>query len=190
MHIGHRAIIDYCGRPFQNVEEMNEALINNWNSVVNENDIVFNLGDFCFGGSTLWHTSLDKLKGTHYLIKGNHERQNFRKSYADRFDGVYQQLFIEVDGQGIYLNHLPFSTFDGCQGRNKLNWQLFGHVHTSKYKNTGCDFERICQTALPTQYDVGSDLNDFTPIPYQKVKERIEFQIERGVNTTYWINNE
>ena len=49
-HFYHANIINFCKRPFANVETMNEALIENWNAVVGVDDIVFHLGDFCFGG--------------------------------------------------------------------------------------------------------------------------------------------
>ena len=42
---------------------------------------------------------------------------------------------------------------------------------------------------LPTQYDVGVDLNDYTPISWSKVKERIEFQMLNNVNCLYWIGH-
>lgn len=45
LHLNHSKIIEYCNRPFSNIEEMNEMLINNWNSVVKPKDIVFCLGD-------------------------------------------------------------------------------------------------------------------------------------------------
>jgi calcineurin-like phosphoesterase family protein len=45
-HFGHENIIKYESRPFKNTEEMNQALIKNWNSVVGEKDIVYFLGDF------------------------------------------------------------------------------------------------------------------------------------------------
>lgn len=56
---------------------MDEALINNWNSVVGENDIVFHLGDFAFAPNWRWKELLEKLNGRIYLIMGNHEINKF-----------------------------------------------------------------------------------------------------------------
>lgn len=47
-HFYHSNIIDFCKRPFKNVEDMNETLIENWNRVVGQDDIVFHLGDFAW----------------------------------------------------------------------------------------------------------------------------------------------
>ena len=67
-------------------------------------------------------------------------------------------------------------------------WNLHGHVHVCKNKqaNTGKDFERMKLT-FPTQYDVGVDLNDYTPISFDEVKERIRYQIEHHTNELHWI---
>ena len=75
-------------------------------------------------------------------------------------------MHIEVDKQKIYLNHYPFLCYGGAY-RNM--WQLFGHVHTSK-NNTGKDASRL-DMLFPTQYDVGVDNNDFTPVSFELVKE-------------------
>ena len=45
LHLGHRAVINFQDRPFGTVEEMNEALIKNWNFLVAKNDTVYILGD-------------------------------------------------------------------------------------------------------------------------------------------------
>lgn len=70
-HFGHANIIRFCNRPFRNVEEMNEALIENWNLVVSEDDTVFHLGDFAFGGSNVWKSIIPRLNGHINLIIGN-----------------------------------------------------------------------------------------------------------------------
>ena len=74
-HFGHENIIKWCRRPYSSVEEMNEKLIENWNSVVGPDDIVFHLGDFAFGGSGLWKEVLSRLNGKKYLIIGNHDEK-------------------------------------------------------------------------------------------------------------------
>ena len=47
-HFGHSNIIDFDYRPYKNVQEMDETLINNWNSIVSNEDTVYILGDFCW----------------------------------------------------------------------------------------------------------------------------------------------
>ena len=47
-HFGHKNIIKYCNRPFANIEEMNETLIENWNKAVSAEDAVYILGDFAY----------------------------------------------------------------------------------------------------------------------------------------------
>ena len=128
-HFYHSNIIDLCKRPFKNVEDMNETLIENWNRVVGQDDIVFHLGDFCLEGSHEWTKILNRLNGKIYLILGNHDLKNIRQGYASRFELTSMQMHIEVDKQKIYLNHYPFLCYGGAY-RNM--WQLFGHVHTSK----------------------------------------------------------
>lgn len=49
LHLGHRNIIDYCGRPFGDAVAMNRALVDGWNNVVAEDDDVWVLGDFALG---------------------------------------------------------------------------------------------------------------------------------------------
>ena len=86
-HWGHRNIIRYCQRPFADVDEMNEALITNWNSTIGKDDIVFHLGDFAMGGSAEWCRLLERLNGRIYLILGNHLKwQNLSHSWQSRHE--------------------------------------------------------------------------------------------------------
>ncbi len=174
-HFNHANIIGFCNRPFKNVEEMNEAMIANWNKVVGVDDFVFHLGDFCLGGSAEWNKILDRLNGKIILIMGNHDIKNIRQGFMYRFEEVLMQMHIEVGKQKIYLNHCPFLCYGGAY---KDTWQLFGHVHTSK-QNTGMDASRLGML-FPRQYDVGVDNNDFTPVSFAQVKSIIHRQVEKS----------
>lgn len=77
LHFGHKNIIKFCNRPWETTDEMDEALVENWNSIVRANDIVFDLGDFAFAPNSKWKEILSRLNGIHYLILGNHEINKF-----------------------------------------------------------------------------------------------------------------
>ena len=174
-HFYHTNIIKYCNRPFKDVEQMNEVMIANWNRVIGTDDTVFHLGDFCLGGAAEWTKILDRLNGKIYLIMGNHDLKNIRQGFISRFEHVAMQMHIEVGKQRIYLCHFPFLCFEGWY---KEVWQLFGHVHTRK-NNTGNDACRL-QYLYPTQYDVGVDNNNFTPVSFEQVKRIINKQVEQA----------
>ena len=178
-HFGHRNIIKYCQRPFSCIEEMDDALIANWNRVVGKDDTIFHLGDFAMGGSAEWSRLLQKLNGKIYLILGNHDLKTIGAGFS-RLEGVAMQMLINVKGQIIYLNHYPFLCYGGAY-RN--TWQLYGHVHTC-HANRGLDVPRL-KMLMPMQYDVGVDNNNYRPVSFEQVKKIIRNQIELSSTEEY-----
>lgn len=172
-HFGHSNIIKYCQRPFNSAEHMDEVLISNWNEVVSPQDIVFHLGDFCFGSDKEWIKILQRLNGTKYLILGNQDLKKIANSnqIKDYFADINMQMRVVVDKQKMLLNHYPFLCFEG--GYQNV-WQLFGHVHSSKH-STGLDKERLVHL-FPTQYDVGVDNNNYRPVSFSQVSQIITEQ--------------
>ena len=73
-HFGHGNIIDFESRPFMDVEQMNDQMIEAWNSVVGNDDMVFHLGDFSFLNREKTKGIVSKLNGYKHLIMGNHDR--------------------------------------------------------------------------------------------------------------------
>lgn len=179
-HFCHTNIIKFCDRPFSTIKEMDEKLIENWNNKVPEDGIVFHLGDFAWGRFKDWENVRNRLNGNIILIKGNHDLKNGpeTKTQEDKlFDGVYQQLYISIENRKIYLNHYPFLCYGGTyRNENDLVFQLFGHVH-SYDKAKGKDIERLSML-FPTQYDVGVDNNNLTPISWNEVNDIIINQIK------------
>lgn len=175
-HFNHANIIKFCNRPFKDVEQMNDVMIANWNSVIGKDDTVFHLGDFCLGSAAEWTKILDRLNGKIYLIMGNHDLKNIRQGFISRFEHVAMQMRIEIGKKRIYLCHYPFLCFEGSYKDDV--WQLFGHVHTRR-SNSGIDAGRL-QYLYPTQYDVGVDNNNFTPVSFGQVKRIIDKQVEQS----------
>lgn len=173
-HFCHMKILEYANRPFATVQEMNEALIRNWNEAVPEDGIVYHLGDFCFGGADEWLSIIPRLNGNIHLIMGNHDLRNAGESFMSCFESVSQQRTISVNGQTIVLNHNPFLCFGGAY---RGVWQLFGHVHSGpRSLGNGRDDVRLVHL-FPTQYDVGVDNNDYRPVSYERVRDIIRTQV-------------
>lgn len=91
-HFNHANIIKYQDRPFNSVEEMNEALVKNWNERVGKNDFVIHLGDFGMPNSV--PTFLPRLNGRVFLLKGNHD--NFGKARAKEWGLIGFQKTITL----------------------------------------------------------------------------------------------
>ena len=170
-HFWHSNIIKYCNRPFMDIEEMNEEIIKRWNDKIENDDLVFHLGDFAFCGPSQYKTLLERLNGKITLVLGKYDWRNIKEGYMSKFNGIYQQLRIKVDDQRIYLNHFPFLCYEGSW---RGVWQLFGHVHSGPYNNGGGLDDPRLKMLLPGQYDVGVDNNNFTPISYKELCTKVK----------------
>ena len=173
-HFCHENIMKFCSRPFKDIGEMNHELVRRWNETVPPDGVVFHLGDFAFASPGEWNDILGRLNGQIYLILGNHDFKQIKQGFMRRFAHVTQQMTIRVGGQSIVLNHNPFLCYAGSY--NNV-WQLFGHVHSGPASHCGLDHPRL-NMLFPLQYDVGVDNNDFRPVSFKEVKERIEAQVQ------------
>ena len=73
LHFSHKNILQFDQRPWDNLDDMKQALINNWNSVATNADHVYHIGDFCWGKTPEWIEILKQLKGNIHIIQGNHD---------------------------------------------------------------------------------------------------------------------
>ena len=126
LHFGHANVIRFDDRPFQTIEEHDEALIENWNSVVSKDDHVYIVGDFCFKNAKNVSAYTNRLNGHLHLIRGNHDKKT--PEYESCFETVDDVLTVSdvLDGEKkkVVLCHywMPFV------GMKK--YMLYGHTHT------------------------------------------------------------
>lgn len=153
-HFWHKNIIGYCNRPFKSVEEMNETLIANWNSVVGKYDIVYILGDFALCGKDRIIEIANRLNGRKRLILGNHDGASI-ETYKSCFEYVYNHSII-LD-EFYILSHYPQTYIQ----ENGLYANIFAHVHDSP-AYTDHSARTFCVSAERIAY---------TPVLFEKVKE-------------------
>jgi len=157
--------LQYFNRPFQSVDEMNRVMVEKWNSVVTENDMVYHLGDFTLddiGHFTKWVT---QLQGNIRILPGSHD-QFWLKDFVDSekvqvipplVSVEFPELAAENTPQVMVLCHYSMQVWDGS---NHGSWHLFGHSH-GKLKGIGLSF------------DVGVDCTDFAPLSLERVASKM-----------------
>lgn len=175
-HFNHANIVKYCKRPFTSIEENDAELIRRWNEKVPEDAIVFHLGDVGFGNQKKIKSILEQLHGKIYLVIGNHDWKNIVSEQAWRFEDMTQQINMKIGKRNIILNHYPMLAFAGAWRGKDAAYQLFGHVHTSPYSDEGLDQQRL-KVLFTSQYDVGVDNNNFTPVSWKEVDQIINNQM-------------
>jgi len=175
-HFQHENIIKYCKRPFKDIEENDAELIRRWNEKVPEDGIVFHLGDVGFGHPQIINDIFKQLHGKIYLVIGNHDWRRVTTQHAWRFEDMTQQINMKIGKRHIILNHYPMLAFSGAWRGVDATYQLFGHVHTSPYTDEGLDQARM-KMLFTSQYDVGVDNNDFTPVSWKEVDQIINNQM-------------
>lgn len=152
-HFGHRKMIETGTRKFSSVEEMNQLLVKNWNSTVNDKDVVWVIGDFAFNMTErevaeIFHS----LKGRLRLVLGNHDYDNTGEVKAAiarlPWERIVARAEIKHAGQRIILDHYAGMVWSADHHGAYL---AFGHSHGKLQ-------------GLPGSIDVGVDKQGYRPI--------------------------
>lgn len=187
-HFGHANVIKYCNRPFASVEEMNEAMVTAWNSVVGVHDVVYHLGDFSLGFESVANITY-RLNGAKLLIPGNHDLCHSFHKRSRKPENMakwireyeHQGWFIQGEKKFDQLNTIPKYLMchhpypDGSTGADKYaKWRpvdegtvlLCGHVH-----------EKWATKRSPAgtlMINVGVDVHNFLPVSLEDILKIIE----------------
>lgn len=133
LHFGHYNIIKYENRPFNSIESMTEGLIQNWNSKLTKNDIVYILGDFAFQNRVNSIEDIQnillRLNGEKHLIIGNHDNWVNKKQFNPRlFESINYYLEIKDKSRDVILCHYPIENWNGM---TYGSIHLHGHLHSN-----------------------------------------------------------
>lgn len=138
LHFGHANIIKYCERPFDSAEQMDESMIERWNSRVGRNDEVIFLGDFAMGprANDAFVTGiLSRLNGHISFLLGNHDlpskkygNSGLAKLATDLGHTLLPDRYVfRYEGTKFVAGHYPVADWDG-KYRGVIH--LHGHTHS------------------------------------------------------------
>ncbi len=156
-HFDHINVIKYCTRPFNDVNEMNEALIENYNKRVKPNDICYILGDVMMHNTENARNCLRRLHGHKYLVRGNHDPF---KDNDPTFEWVKDYFKLRWNHTKFILCHYPFISWNGSE---RGSYHLHGHQHNIP------EYNITMRIAGTRRYDVGVDANDFKPVSIEEI---------------------
>lgn len=149
---------DGC-RDFDTLKEMNDAIVENINTIVREDDILFHLGDWSFGGFGSIIDFRKKLRCQNiYLTFGNHDHhiERNKEGVQGYFKNCRDRREISVEGQKIVLSHYAMRVWNKS---HRGYWQLYGHSHGSL-------------PGIGKQMDVGIDTHpEFRPYHFEEIKQ-------------------
>lgn len=157
-HFNQERTLELSKRPFDSVQSMTDTIVDRWNSVVNEDDIVYHVGDF---GD---YDVIERLNGKVNLICGNYELDDFEEGKITKteliekgFSSVQDCAVLDIEDIGkVYLTHKPNDCVDPEMDK-EINFNLFGHIHK-------------LQMVKSFGLNVGTDCHNFTPIDIDTVK--------------------
>jgi len=156
-HFGHKNVLTLCNRPFDSLEEMEEAYIARWNERVKPEDTVYILGDFAFRASLdRCYQLLSTLNGKKHLIRGNHD-----KRYDPQFfESIHDLYELKVNNKSVVLCHYPLEEWPGYF---RGAYHLHGHQHNQP------EYNQLMRDKGLRRYDVGVDANKGTPVSLDEI---------------------
>lgn len=147
-HFNHANILNFKRedgtplRPFKSIEEHDEEIIRQHNNLVDNEDRVYLLGDFCMHRRAIHFAS--RLNGRLVLVKGNHDIFKL-KEYIPFFDDIRSYVVQkDKDGHKVIMSHIPIH--EESVGRFGTN--IHGHLHYNKID----DPRYVCVSLEHTDY--------------------------------------
>lgn len=163
-HFHHSKIVEGFGdeklhaRPFDTIEDHDEALIVNHNAVVREQDTVWFLGDVFLAGRNkqgFEYELLNRMNGKKNLVVGNHDTAQKIREYAPYFQKIvgYHEI-----GKSIIVSHIPVHT---SQVEERFKANIHGHVHS---------------LTIPDDryFNVSMENINYTPISLEDIKAQLK----------------
>ena len=172
LHYGHSNVIRFDDRPFEDIEEMNQYILDELKRVLKPDDVLFDLGDmFWKTQDVIMKDVLNQIPTKNiYKILGNHDKPNLYKNFfsdyfkeiGDLFDITIEHEYLDYK---VVLSHYPL-----------MSWQskAYGSIHLHAHCHGNMDEVNKSSSDLRVDIGFNSELakqyGSFI-IPFEKIIE-------------------
>lgn len=174
LHLGHNKPFLYEPRGFKNIQEHDNAIIENWNKIIRPNDKVYVLGDLMLNDNEAGIEKIKQLKGQIYVVRGNHDSEVRVNLYnnCNNIIKVTEGQFLRYGKYHFYLSHYPTlcSNFDNEKPLKARMISLCGHLHT---QNVFADWDK------GLIYHVELDAHNNFPVSIDSIIKDIKNKIKQ-----------
>ena len=176
LHFNHDREFIYKPRGFNAIYEMNDAIVKNWNNIINMEDDIYVLGDLMLGNNEVGISLIKQLKGNIHVVRGNHDTDVRMELYDKCYNivEITEGQYFKYNGYHFYLNHYPTFTSNLEKGAElKIHLiNLYGHTHQQTNFYNG----------IPFMYHVGVDSHNCTPVSIDKIIEDIKVETKKCID--------
>lgn len=171
-HFYHKNILKYNAesRPYANLDEMHDDIIDKWNTRVQPNDTIYHLGDFGFANPRKIEGILQQLNGNIRLVMGNHDRVMSNQHLAKYFEWMKDYHEAKVAGVKVCLFHFPIAEWNSA---HHGSIHLHGHLHSNRVY--GRSMDAGCDSNMCTPYNLVDLVEELSQLPivseYHEVRD-------------------
>ena len=183
-HFGHANVPKFSERPWDDIDDMNYALIENIQCMRRTER----------RGFTSWvtfHSSSPCSKPMNcensfavrkiHLVHGNHDKDWRQPEVADAFIVEPPIKVLKVDGVKIVMSHYPMADW---QSMGHGSWHIHGHIHS---QGSAYNDANLAQGLL--RFDAGVDANEYRPVSLAQLHARFDgVTYPTRVKWPFWVN--
>lgn len=170
-------------RPFASADEMDEAIVQNWNAKIGPKDKIYHLGDVAIARRSL--KTLARLNGRKVLVRGNHDVWKLADLTPYFEDVVGVQVFVD----DFIMSHVPLHPDDitsrfkanvhGHRHAGRVTWKIEDislYDHPSMMLLPGDWKPKMIEVIDPRYLCVSVEHTDYAPLSFDEVRARIAEQ--------------
>lgn len=169
-HLNHKNVLKLSSRPFGDIEQHDEYILNKCNELVDKDDVLIFCGDLAWNQSYNNYKSIfEKINCKNiYFILGNHDSKSalIRCQKEGLITSIIENKIFNIDSDHIFVSHFPYREFIGFHNGY---YHIYGHCHGN--------IPDYCKST-----DCGVDCWEYGCVEWSELKQYIDTNCTQNVH--------